>query len=331
MSPSSKPQSLSSNDRKAARSLVTKTQKALLALLEWQPNMAAEGPGASDSTSTHPPNEYALHLNSEQRLKSIVHVPSISSVIAQLAIHATKSAGDLPDVCQKSDALGDILKNVRRLNVNTPKMLNEKSVEDAYQRIAEKLLPVAVTLKYKSSSWSPGGFQWALDHSRNQLAMGDGFLRMEERDDHDNEDLTSMFKFFRELAIWEFKTMRVVSDDVMHAIQDLAHQPSFHWVSCEHVKCGQSIHRSTLDPGKPEITGSREGFDASDGVSFNVRSTPCSCKHHRLPKQRTKTARRNAMNIVEQVRYAHVTFDIALADIPSSSCGLKQYISTARL
>jgi len=268
---------------------VQKVRSQAIQFAQWCPKPVQHGLGHSSSPKTVPPKSFSQHLHEDLRLKKVLHNPEIAGLLAIVAgdlltDHLPTTVEGCPTMSQD---FPQKLSKIRRV----VEVLKEASLIPSYAEYAGYALTIGVTMEYGLETWSPGPFLWSNTGTRSVAAEGDGSVHMQQSQMHtvkENEGLTATFSYFRQIGMWEFKSLDACTYDVMKAIQDLAHQDEFPWYTCEEGDNCKKVHESS-DPGQPKVQGARVGYDSKKGVTQRILALPrCKCNPPPLPKVRLR-------------------------------------------
>lgn len=153
--------------------------------------------------------------------------------------------------------------------------VNEESVETVYRKYANFCVVLAATLEFHLPEWGKGCLEWEKKNSSPSgysNAIADGYLQINDTAAGDKPQQAGMkmaqvFHTFRDIANWEFKSLKAGSLGVMEAVMELSKKTEsndgpFPWTGCVY---GEDCFYMCSTPGESNLAhrqGARNGNDA---------------------------------------------------------------------
>jgi hypothetical protein len=243
----------------------------LQALLDWVPRRLTKAPEGSASKASRKPSFYDKHLSDRVVLK---HVKLMDSLVYDIATNVDRI---LDEVRRNGDRLPPYAEEMSAKQLfkshmsKKTEMVNELAVTQLYMATtATYCTPAASLLAFypRLKTWTPVLF-WTMASSNRHFAITDGTLQfLNPSEDADDERarqyirelwdslgeemetlLRNVMKRFKDLAIWEIKSLTVSDDDVMRGIKREAHTDIlFPWVRCKGATGCQPTKHTIVDP-----------------------------------------------------------------------------------
>ncbi|KAG6876354.1 hypothetical protein C0992_013259, partial [Termitomyces sp. T32_za158] len=273
-----------------------------------------------DSSDTRKPAFFDKHLDERLVLNKVVYQPSLVDDLKRIAVDSLRSYLEayfeetLPQV--EDDADHPFPGPKRRDNAlkhsEISHCVNEAVVQRVYQTTTAKhCAVVAATLEFQLPSWRHDRkyLQWNIDPEKGHTqAVGDGFLQLVS----ESGSISDLYRraknnFSKGIGVWEFKSLKAGTEDVLNAILAHTRLTEFPWVRCEHgdfcqLRCGDKLRGFSK-------TWARTGPDADPPVC------PTDSSRSQLPSQ-VKGARDSllkARHIIQQVWSEMVAIDATFA------------------
>ena len=251
----------------------------LKALLDWVPMPLTKSPEGSASQASRKPSFYDKHLADHVVLKhvklmdSLVH--DIASNVDNILDTVRRNEDILPPYAEEMSA-----KQLFKSHMSQKtEMVNELSVTELYKvTTAAYCIPAASLLAFYPllKTWTSVLF-WTMASTNRHFATTDGALQFLNPSKHVANQramqyncelwdslgeemgalLRDIMEKFKDLAIWEIKSLTVGDDQVMQGIKREAHTDIlFPWDRCKGaMDCGPTKHTIL----KPSVT-----FDGDD-------------------------------------------------------------------
>jgi len=243
----------------------------LQALLDWVPMRLTKAPEGSASKALRKPSFYDKHLSDRIILQ---HVKSMESLVYDIVSNVDKI---LDEVRRNGDRLPPYAEEMSAKQLfkshmsKKTEMVNELAVTQLYMvTTAAYCTPAASLLAFypRLKTWTPVLF-WTIASANRHFAITDGVLQfLNPSEDVDDERarrynrelwdslgeevetlLRDVMKRFKDLAIWEVKSLTVGDDEVMQGIKREAHTDIlFPWVRCKGVTNCRPTKHTIIDP-----------------------------------------------------------------------------------
>ncbi|KAJ6458409.1 hypothetical protein C8R47DRAFT_1328237 [Mycena vitilis] len=227
------------------------------------------------SSKSRRPAFWDQHLAESLVLKNVRYLPSLIDAFLEIARDALDSHPNLPAVSQHT-LFPDAAK--RQLLARQAKLAPIRAEADLTNyyatTTAQSCATVAGTLQYRLPAWECGFMEWTVSPCRRQSsAIADGHLRVIEElpsaEDADSRatlekmwsEMQAISRWFPDLAIWEFKSLKVVDNRarIFQGIMELTKSNSeFSWEGCPSGERCRYSHQGS----SPPITGAPMGYDA---------------------------------------------------------------------
>jgi len=287
------------------------TPPVLRPFFDWCPTELEAHPQHTTSEKTRVPNPYDHHLHKDLRLKHVVHRPSITKDLANIAKKTShRYISTHPDP-EESMLFPN---GVRVLSLADDRseidILDEDAISCLYlERFARHAVLVAATVECNFDSWQPGNF--IIDKKPSCKASSvnaDAFLKLSESARGNQltaeKNLQPAFDIYRDFCAIEFKSVEAGDESKMRLVHQLHLLDEFPWHGCPTTdSC--SIHN------KLEVEGSRMGPDSLVPCVETRNATSCSmAAEDCLPETRlaggtcktpSDAVRRDAEYIMQQV------------------------------
>jgi hypothetical protein len=272
----------------------------------YRPGIFKPAKGHTGSNKTRPPASFDQHLDARLLLRRVVYTPSIMGDLQRIADHALKSASEAGKFPSMSDAFPScVVRESGKLRAPYENILCEEEIKEIYQvTTAQFCSVVASTLEFCHSHWTRGHLVWTTKTKQNR-GVADGFLRLNlNAVDKDVPPLSADFKRvvkdFPVIGVWEFKNLLAGSREVFEAIVQHSSYGDFHWESCEYGKRCPIVHPGQC--GRPEVTGSKVGFDVQLPICQSLLSEDTDCAQlPPSPFSFKEVDRTHARYIIQQV------------------------------
>ncbi|KAJ7162374.1 hypothetical protein C8R46DRAFT_1194052, partial [Mycena filopes] len=258
---------------------------------QWKPPKYEAAPDHTPSKATRPPAPWDMHLDDELILKKIKFLPSLQNSFRLIAERALqRRAEDIPPCDLRHFPTEQVI--AMAFDRMTP-IREEADLTRRYESTTGSFCAmVAATLECKHDKWDTGFLEWTVSPSkRHGHGIADGFLRMAARLPTTTRLDTSTKRFsklkllaenvaryFPDLAVWEFKSLKVIGARGLQGVIDLAAAygrddcDNFPWVRCPSKESCWHTHRSSR--GGPLRTGAPTGPDVDAmGLRIDLSTT----------------------------------------------------------
>lgn len=287
------------------------------------PPQGTISPNHTKGDSTRQPMEFDRHLHDKLIMKQVRYLPSMKRSLEAIAGQALVNyPGPLPDVPSKPADIPfpdpDALQTV--LGPEEIEFLDETFVEDAYKNFSKFCVVLAATLELQLPEWGKGCISW---EKRNSAVTGytnafaDGYLQTNSAalNSQHKAAMEDTHLILRDLANWEFKSLKAGSLPVMEAIMEHSKgNKSFDWVGCAFgdeecfYRCGKG------DSDQDSVNGARMGPDANYPV-VNLPDTDGSIWGTPSAKATRAGPKTHAIYILQQV----MSFFTIMSFVPASA------------
>ncbi|KDQ31460.1 hypothetical protein PLEOSDRAFT_1102425 [Pleurotus ostreatus PC15] len=203
------------------------------------PVQKAENHTTSDGTQ--PPALWDLHLDSLQTLRQVEINTNLNQQLSDLAKEKIHNPGD-------------------------------ESVQEKNVLLSVDLLRLVKRAVARMAFWGRTIVRWCKKTSTTQsVAVADGYLCLDIKSIeassasvHMKENLLLAAKMFPEIAVFEFKSLQLDTEEQIQALVDVANEATFGWIRCDPGKC----KKSHFVGGYPQTTCAPMGFDAQSNLPF---------------------------------------------------------------
>lgn len=229
------------------------------------PVQKAENHTTSDGT--RPPALWDLHLDSLQTLRQVEIDTNLNQQLSDLAKEKIHNPGD--ESVQEKNALLSV--DLSKLVKRAVAVRDEDGLVNAYSTIiARRCSRIASFLL--CGSWGRPIVRWRKKTSTAQsVAVADGYLCLDiesieasSASARMKENLLLAAKMFPEIAVFEFKSLQLDTEERIQALVDVANEATFGWIRCDPGEC----KKSHFVGGYPQTTCAPMGFDAQSNLPF---------------------------------------------------------------
>jgi len=250
------------------------TPPVLRPFFDWCPTELKAHPNHTTSESTRIPNHYDHHLHKDLRLKHVVHRPSITKELANIAKKASYRYISSHSNLEESG----LVPNGTRLKVlgdgrSQFDVLDEDAISRLYlEHFAEHAVLIAATVECDFDCWTPENFVVDTKPScKASYVNADAFLKLNESARGGRliaeKNLQPAFDIYRDFCAIEFKSVVAGDESKMRLVHQLHLLDEFPWHGCP-MTDSCSIHN--------KVEGSRMGPDSIRPCVETRNATRCT-------------------------------------------------------